>query len=238
MLIIVFLKLLIAHLLGDFIFQSYNAVKEKEEKKAKSLKLYIHVLLNGILSMAELWDLSFWTNALIISITHLAIDLGKIYLTPLKWKREAFLADPFLHILVLSIISLVVTNTSISYPLLVNNQTIIFLALFIFLTRPTSILIKIFISKWTPEKTSKIDSLESAGNWIGILERLLIFVFIIIGKFEAVGFLLAAKSIFRFGDLKEGNDRKLTEYILIGTLSSFGIAIIIGILYNYLQNVY
>jgi len=235
---IVFIKLLIAHLLGDFIFQSNSFVKEKEEKKERSLKLYFHVILHGVLSLIILWDISFWKNAIIISVTHLAIDLGKVYFTPKKWKRESFLVDQFLHLLVLAIISLSITQTSINYHLLMNNHSVIFFAFLLFLTKPSSIFIKIFISKWTPEKTAKIDSLESAGNWIGILERLLIFVFIIIGKFEAVGFLLAAKSIFRFGDLKEGNDRKLTEYILIGTLSSFGTAIIAGILYNYLQGIY
>jgi hypothetical protein len=50
------------------------------------------------------------------------------------------------------------------------------------------------------------------------------------GHFDAIGFLLAAKSIFRFGDLKEAKDRKLTEYVLIGTLLSFGIALLIGLL--------
>ncbi|MFZ0597577.1 MAG: DUF3307 domain-containing protein, partial [Flavobacterium sp.] len=48
--------------------------------------------------------------------------------------------------------------------------------------------------------------------------------------FEAIGFLLAAKSIFRFGDLKEAKDRKLTEYVLIGTLISFGTAIIAALI--------
>ncbi|RYE13805.1 MAG: DUF3307 domain-containing protein, partial [Sphingobacteriales bacterium] len=48
--------------------------------------------------------------------------------------------------------------------------------------------------------------------------------------FEAVGFLLAAKSIFRFGDLKEAHDIKLTEYVLIGTLLSFGMAIVTALL--------
>jgi hypothetical protein len=43
-------------------------------------------------------------------------------------------------------------------------------------------------------------------------------------------FLLAAKSIFRFGDLKKVKDRKLTEYVLIGTLLSFGIAILVGLI--------
>jgi len=55
-------------------------------------------------------------------------------------------------------------------------------------------------------------------------------VFVITGNWEGIGFLLAAKSVFRFGDLKESKDRKLTEYILIGTLLSFGIAIATGML--------
>ena len=59
------------------------------------------------------------------------------------------------------------------------------------------------------------------------------FCFIITNHFEAIGFLLAAKSIFRFGDLKEAKDRKLTEYVLIGTLLSFGIAILIGLLVEF-----
>jgi len=50
------------------------------------------------------------------------------------------------------------------------------------------------------------------------------------GHWEAIGFLIAAKSVFRFGDLKESKERKLTEYILIGTLLSFGIAMITGII--------
>jgi len=62
------------------------------------------------------------------------------------------------------------------------------------------------------------------------LERLLIFTFVVTGHWEAIGFLIAAKSVFRFGDLKESKERKLTEYILIGTLLSFGIAMITGII--------
>ncbi len=69
------------------------------------------------------------------------------------------------------------------------------------------------------------ESLPKAGQYIGMLERVLVFTFISIGQWGAVGFLLAAKSIFRFGDLTRSKDRKLTEYILIGTFMSFGIAI-------------
>lgn len=96
---------------------------------------------------------------------------------------------------------------------------------------PTSIIMKVIIAKWLPESDDESPkSLQNAGKYIGILERVLIFIFITTNHFEAVGFLLAAKSIFRFGELKEAHDLKLTEYVLIGTLLSFGIAIGIALL--------
>jgi hypothetical protein len=59
-----------------------------------------------------------------------------------------------------------------------------------------------------------------------------LFVLINLGRNRL---LLAAKSIFRFGDLKESKDVKLTEYILIGTLLSFGLGILCAMVYNILQ---
>ena len=87
------------------------------------------------------------------------------------------------------------------------------------------------MSGWTKNlKDNKDASLDNAGKYIGILERLFVFFFVIIGNWGSIGFILAAKSIFRFGDLKESKDRKLTEYVLIGTLLSFGIAIAVGMI--------
>ena len=65
-----------------------------------------------------------------------------------------------------------------------------------------------------------------AGQLIGILERWLILVFILIGHYEVIGFLIAAKSIIRFGD----HDREKTEYFLAGTLLSIAIAVGCGLL--------
>jgi hypothetical protein len=67
--------------------------------------------------------------------------------------------------------------------------------------------------------------LKNAGKLIGILERMLVLTFVIIGKLEVVGFLIAAKSILRY---KDTNTIK-TEYVLIGTMLSFGIAMMIGL---------
>jgi hypothetical protein len=73
-------------------------------------------------------------------------------------------------------------------------------------------------------------SLSEAGKWIGVFERVLVLTFVINNHFEGIGFLIAAKSILRFNDIKGDNMRKEAEYILIGTLMSFASSIIIGIL--------
>ena len=99
------------------------------------------------------------------------------------------------------------------------------------LSIPLSIIIGKLTKVWYTDVygTNGDDSLKNAGKWIGIIERFLVLTFSIIGKYEAIGFLLAAKSVFRFNELKDPKDRKRTEYILIGTFISFAISIALGI---------
>ena len=61
---------------------------------------------------------------------------------------------------------------------------------------------------------------------IGLMERGLIFAFLLIGQPEGVGLLIAAKSILRFGAVRD--DRALSEYVIIGTLASVGWALAAG----------
>lgn len=118
-------------------------------------------------------------------------------------------------------------------------KIILYIAGYFILTFPASSIIGYFFKRWqasfdAEEKeeldTDLKDGLKSAGKIIGILERVLIFTFMIIGQYEAIGFLIAAKSIYRFTDLKSSSERKFSEYVLIGTLLSFIIAILVGII--------
>jgi hypothetical protein len=59
------------------------------------------------------------------------------------------------------------------------------------------------------------------GRIIGMLERGLIYLLVMMGEAGAIGFLVAAKSIFRFGELRQRRNRLEAEYILIGTFASF-----------------
>ena len=226
---ILFIKLFLAHLLGDFIWQPNKWVADKETKKHKSFYLYLHVLLHGILAAILVGEISFIPYAAFIAITHGFIDFIKLNFQKKKTKRTWFVVDQIVHILILIGISLLYQNKNMIHFWLDDKFWILVTGI-IFITKPASIFIKTIISIWSPESqnSNQDNSLANAGNYIGILERLFIFCFILLGHFEAIGFLLAAKSIFRFGDVKEAKDRKLTEYVLIGTLISFGIAILVG----------
>lgn len=231
----IFVLLILAHLLGDFILQPDSWVVHKEKNKAKSIYLYIHVFIHAALTFLFLWNLELWWIVLIIGVTHYIIDAAKLIFQKQNSKKLWFFIDQALHISV--ILGIVIYLNGINFENLINQRSILFFTGLVFLTLPTSVLIRNLLSAWSPITIdhSKIqtESLVHAGKYIGILERVLVFVFIIVNHWEGVGFMIAAKSVFRFSDLAEAKQRKLTEYVLIGTLLSFGIAILTGILINY-----
>jgi hypothetical protein len=67
-------------------------------------------------------------------------------------------------------------------------------------------------------------SLPQGGKLIGRLERLMILMLLLANQPDAIGLLIAAKSILRFNELA-ASDRRATEYVIIGTLASFAWAI-------------
>jgi hypothetical protein len=61
------------------------------------------------------------------------------------------------------------------------------------------------------------------GEAIGIIERLLIVTFVLVGAEAAIGLVIAAKTLARF---KQLDDRDFAEYYLLGTLASVAVAAI------------
>jgi len=233
---IILLKLFLAHIIGDFFLQPKKWVKEKEAKKLKSLKLYIHIAIHIALLFILTWDVTLWPLIVAISVSHFIIDVAKLFFQNKKTKRLWFFADQVLHIVSIFIAYTLLIENNFNVETIITEQALLLIVCLLFLTQPVSIIMKTIFSKWNIAKlTQGNESLKDAGMYIGILERILVFVFVILNHWEAVGFLITAKSVFRFGDLKESKHRKLTEYILIGTLISFGIAIFVGILYVYLK---
>lgn len=231
---ILFTKLFLAHLIADFVLQPKRWVLHKETNKVASKYLYFHVLIHFAITMLLLWDLSYWKIALVILVSHYLIDLLKLYVNPLfKNKSIPFLIDQVLHVLVLYCCAYYTDLWSHTVAIFAQLDWSLITAV-VFVSFPAAIIMGKILEPMSSQLEMDHKSLPNAGKYIGIIERLFVLLFIILDHWEAIGLLLTAKSVFRFNDLKESNSRKLTEYILIGTLVSFGIAIITGVIYIYL----
>ncbi|SDX82040.1 Protein of unknown function [Lutibacter oricola] len=229
------LKLILAHVIGDFVFQPEKWVKSKEKKKHKSPYLYWHILVHLFAALVVLqFNRVYWLGVLIIIISHYIIDVLKLNLKKKLNFRWLFLWDQLAHLAVIVFVVNLYKPIFLDLNALFSPKVLLFVIALLMATVVSSIVMKVIISKWEIKGNSNKKSLDDAGKYIGIIERLLIFVFIITNNWSGVGFLLAAKSIFRFGDLTKADDRKLTEYILIGTLLSFTFSIVTGLGYNYL----
>ncbi len=219
------LRLLLAHVLGDFYLQSARWITDRRGRHARSGWLYLHGLVHGVLAWIALGEPARWGEALCIAGIHVVVDLVKSYADPHGRSAAWFLIDQMLHVAVL--VFVVNTLCTGSWSTHASSLPLLSITLAVLgITRPVGFFVQTFTSRWEKELGDRTDNLPGAGMWIGIIERLLVLVFVLIGAIEAVGFLLAAKSVFRFGDLRDGTDRKRTEYVLVGTLLSFAIAFV------------
>jgi len=217
-------RLILAHLLSDFVLQPSAWVQDRIANKAKAKSLYLHI---GVTTATAFVLSGFqWLPTLIICLSHYCIDLWKAYQ---KNNLTFFLADQALHLSVIFLLGFSFQNQEwVAIQSLSTNQTVwVYITALLFLCQPTGIVIGKIVEPWRDEVNDPAETLKNAGVYIGILERLLVFLFVVIGKYEIIGWLVAAKSILRF---KETYAPKRTEYVLIGTLLSIGTAILVGLL--------
>lgn len=224
-----------AHLLADFALQTKKMVQHKKRLKAKSWVLYVHCLLHGGLIYLFSTDKTNWIIPVTVAVTHFFIDLWKLNR---KDTPPAFIIDQALHLTVLITLWLIYYQpagwwqTQLTQ-LTANTGLWIILSGYMIIIFPLSYILGFATSKWRDEvETSLIRStisLSEAGKWIGIFERILVYTFVVTNHLEGIGFLIAAKSILRFNDMKGTSVRKEAEYVLIGTLMSFTSSIIAGL---------
>ena len=233
--LIILLQLLLAHILTDFVLQPKSWIAHKQKYKGKSYILFLHALLAGLLTFIFLQQAHWWYVALFISISHYFIDLWKILQKTDNLKY--FLLDQLFHVVILIIVWLYLIQgfeKLIPFLLdLLNSPNILaVITAYLIVVFPAGFLIGKATKRWQDEieSSNKKNSLEAAGRFIGIFERILVLTFILTDNFAAIGFLIAAKSILRFSDKTETGARKQTEYVLIGTLMSFALTILLGLL--------
>lgn len=219
------LPILLAHLIGDFLFQPDRWVKAKLVAHKRGTYLGYHIAVHAlVLVIALQFQLQYWIGILGILISHFVIDWLKLKFQNKNNQIWIFFADQLAHLAVILLVALCYEPIEWDIDSIANSKTALFFIAFLLQTQVSAIVMRILLSKWK----MKDDNPNQAGKYIGMLERLFIFAFVVMNFWEGIGFLLAAKSIFRFGDLNNAKDRTLTEYVLIGTLLSFGLAMLIA----------
>jgi hypothetical protein len=251
-----FISQCIAHFLADFTFQPQRWCEKKNTRPVTIVHFYhalvvlgLSVLFFLVLTCGEKF-LPILLFASVIAITHFAIDVIKSYLFVKKiGLKFLFIADQVMHILIISLVIFSFYKASFlspcesvgyynfwesahqSFP---TKKLFILLSLYL-CTKPANVFIKNIMEMYniTTPKTKRSNDLPNAGKLIGIIERILSFILITFDHFSIVGFIIAAKSILRFRD----TDIAKTEYLLIGSLLSFGIAILLGIIYHNINEI-
>jgi hypothetical protein len=218
--------LIAGHLLSDFVLQTNWIAQAKQLLRIQLL----HALIVAAVTTALLGALPAGLIAAVFA-THLLIDLVK------SWQGSrsvwVFIIDQIAHAAALTGMAAAfsaVFHQSIWHPYSAIYLNGLILISGLILAVPAG---SILIGKATAPLVEQLDStlsqgLTNGGKWIGQLERALTFMLVLTGQVTAIGFLFASKSILRFGEIKEPSHRKQSEYIIIGTLMSFGWALFIA----------
>lgn len=171
----------------------------------------------------------FWP-ALAIAGSHWIIDGIKVEFQKrgLWGNAKLFVLDQILHLMSIVFIWASVGHhwpeiqKVITLPLLNYEWSLLALA-YVLISTPAGYLIKHVTQSFNQGSSDG----QKGGRLIGIFERIIILTFVLLNQYEAIGFLITGKSIIRFA----GKDEHLrSEYVLLGTMLSYAIAITVGVM--------
>jgi len=208
-----FIVLVSAHLIADFFLQPDWLHGRKKEWWAG----VVHSFIAASLTYLFLQKWQTWFVAILIFFCHFVIDAIK---QRFKDTWRTFCLDQIAHIVALALIARLCPRWEG-----VGLKWMVLVAGFSLSVQGSGFLVGKITTQLQQKNNleDQIKGLKNGGKLIGQLERALIFLFIVIDQPMGIGFLVAAKSILRFGEAKE--DQKLAEYVLIGTLLSFSLAV-------------
>ena len=225
------LALSVAHLVADFPLQPAWMIRRKRNPAV----LILHgLIVTGTAALA----LGAWPAEVLLILvgTHLVMDAIKVYV--MKNSLTSFTVDQLVHLAVIVALAWAFPETFArgawaALPAGAAAAYLVGLCLLggaIASLMVGAIVIRKATEPFTHQLNGDISGLENGGTYIGALERALVMLLILVGQPAGVGFLITAKSILRFGDVRDSSQRKLTEYIIIGTFMSFGWGLAVAVL--------
>ena len=217
----IFAILVCAHILGDFLLQPDWMAGNKN----KPWVLLLHLAIHGFLGWICVMQWGMWVVPLYIVVTHGILDLIKRHVPD---TAVSFIVDQSLHIFLLFLLACYLNLVGVVAPSGTFYKLLVWIAGFVATVRGSGYLVAKVTNRLIKENKLKLDGLAGGGKLIGQLERILIFLLVVMGLPQGIGFLIAAKSILRFEKAHSG--AKHAEYVLIGTLLSFTLAIALAYL--------
>jgi hypothetical protein len=223
----------IAQVLADFTFQPQQWCEKKDKKLCSKEHLYHIIIVFGLSWLCSM-QIVFWQAALAITAIHFLFDILKSILSRRK-KLVPFLffVDQSLHLAAIAAVTCWFSiRWEIDFPVEITSHMALVVLSFLLCAKPANIIVREILKSFEIPVSDPADTNElmNAGQLIGTLERILSLALILVDQFAAVGFIIAAKSLLRFRDTATAR----TEYLLIGTLMSFGIAILLGIVCSFI----
>ena len=228
--------LISVHLLADFLFQT-SAYSEKKRKMLKSLLLhcFIYFIVFEIIFFILFQCEKAFILGLIISVLHFLINytVNKLekYFPKRRLQLLFFSLNQLIHIVMIVGMYYILNLENLTNNLYTKLQTyedfkiiVLYISVFSIILDPASVFIRKLFTSISPKTYPKTNLEElKAGNIIGKLERIIIAILLLNNQFGVMGFVLTAKSIARF---KQMENKDFAEKYLIGTLTSFLIALI------------
>jgi hypothetical protein len=212
--------LVAGHALGDFVFQTGWMVRHKSRPSG----LLAHGAVVATCHAAMLVPfagLAAGLAVLGVAAAHVLVDAGKTALSARapRLDLEWFLADQAVHVGVIAAAwAWLAPRAALFDPSIADPGTLratgVLVAAYAFNVNGASSLVVAVLERC---RIAARDAGPSAGRVVGILERMLALTLLLQDKWEALGLLVAAKSLARFRDLDE---RARAEYYLVGTLLS------------------
>jgi hypothetical protein len=233
--VLTFVKLIAAHFIGDFVLQPQKMVA----RKTTTAGLFGHSAIHFVLYLLALAPRPIWEAAgfaLLLSALHAAIDFAKA-----KWFGEnpmGLLFDQTAHLVSIAVVASVLpTAPAHVWPRVVSalSSPIVYVyvggyaAIVPGANRLVQLISKHLLKHVDPETVKHKPGLPEAGKYIGWLERTLITTFLVAGHGEIIAFLIGAKAVVRFPEMRDDNGH-FADYFLVGTMTSVGIALVGGLI--------
>lgn len=210
--------MLLAHLLGDFVFQP-DALAAWKSRDWRG------VMLHGLIVFGVTWALvwfvnpGWWAGVIFLSLSHLLIDLYAYFYLPGPVTLRRFLLDQLVHLLL--IFGALGVGGYLADPtgtLTAREQELLWVALGLaFLSMPAWVLLK-FVGYAAVEDSLPLFD-DGSNKYVGISERLLALALLLLGQFLLLPLALLPRLLSGRPSLFGPSHRGVHAFELLGGLA-------------------